>query len=473
MPPRYAYWTIIAGGLPTAFRATDRGDLMPTFQRLREKHPDAVMKWFARGKLWDSPEDARGDHAGSRDRDRGERRDGDRTDRGGGRGRPDQRDASREPRDRSWRPGGEHRDPRQKFKDAKKARNLDRRQEKFARKHGGARDGREDTRPPREKPHGDARLAPPGRSPNAAREPRFSGRPLPTGPSTAGRDRKGGWQKPGSGFREKPHGDPFRNEIGGSRRSAHEPSRDRRNDQVRGGGNQRDDRGRQPASNGQRKDNWRTPQRDARGDRPPQSGPRDRGGNWGDRPGGSAGPRNDRPRDNAHRDSRGDQWGAKAGNRERRDGWRDRPTTPRERPHGDPLRKDIASSAPRRDDRRDSAPRGDQRFQKPDRPGQRPPTTDWRGRPTAPKGRPHGDPIGHQAKTPRAFAPGGFVRGQGTDEPPAPPRPRGPNREPAPSERPEPAPPPRPSEPSILPPGPPERGRFKNNKPPRPRKDRR
>src|SRR5262245_10105348 len=59
MPPRYAYWTIIAGGLPTAFRATTREELLPTFQRLREKHPDAVMKWFARGKLWDSPEAAR------------------------------------------------------------------------------------------------------------------------------------------------------------------------------------------------------------------------------------------------------------------------------------------------------------------------------------------------------------------------------------------------------------------------------
>ena len=32
---------------------------MPTFQRLKEKHPDAEMKWFARGKLWDSPEAAR------------------------------------------------------------------------------------------------------------------------------------------------------------------------------------------------------------------------------------------------------------------------------------------------------------------------------------------------------------------------------------------------------------------------------
>src|SRR2546427_4057356 len=59
MPPRYAYWTIIAGGLPTAFRAADRDELMPTFHRIKEKHPDAQMKYFARGKLWESQEAAR------------------------------------------------------------------------------------------------------------------------------------------------------------------------------------------------------------------------------------------------------------------------------------------------------------------------------------------------------------------------------------------------------------------------------
>ena len=79
MPPRYAYWTIIAGGLPTAFRAADRDELMPTFTRLREKHPDAEMKWFARGKLWASPEAARVP--------REPREDGERA-RGGGRERP-------------------------------------------------------------------------------------------------------------------------------------------------------------------------------------------------------------------------------------------------------------------------------------------------------------------------------------------------------------------------------------------------
>ena len=114
MPPRFAYWTILAGGLPTAFRSVDRDELMPTFQRLREKHPEAEMKWFARGKLWSSPEEAR-------------------------EGR-DERDSSRSrgagdeaARGRDWRPGGAHRDPRQKFIDAKKARNTDRRKDRFER----------------------------------------------------------------------------------------------------------------------------------------------------------------------------------------------------------------------------------------------------------------------------------------------------------------------------------------------------
>lgn len=87
MPPRYSYWTILAGGLPTAFRAAERADLLPTFNRIREKHPDAEMKWFARGRLWASPEDAKAELQRARVR-----------------------------RSRDWRPGGEHRDPRHAFK---------------------------------------------------------------------------------------------------------------------------------------------------------------------------------------------------------------------------------------------------------------------------------------------------------------------------------------------------------------------
>ena len=60
MPPRHAYWTILIGDSPTAFRARERDELAPTFERLRAKQPDAVIKWFERGRLWASPEEARG-----------------------------------------------------------------------------------------------------------------------------------------------------------------------------------------------------------------------------------------------------------------------------------------------------------------------------------------------------------------------------------------------------------------------------
>ena len=86
MPPRYAYWTILIDKGPTAFRAAEREDLLPTLQQLRRTNPDVVMKYFARGRLWESPEAARED--------------------------------VREPkpvgekRGRDWRPGGTHQDPR-------------------------------------------------------------------------------------------------------------------------------------------------------------------------------------------------------------------------------------------------------------------------------------------------------------------------------------------------------------------------
>src|SRR4051812_27858251 len=143
MPPRFSYWTIIAGGLPTAFRAVDREELLPTFTRLKQKQADAEMKWFARGKLWASPEEARQS-----------------SDRRGSQGGPRSADAERrapegradKPRGRDWRPGGEHRDPRQKFKDAKKDRNQRFKAQKFARRPKSDGD-----QAPRERPHGDQR----------------------------------------------------------------------------------------------------------------------------------------------------------------------------------------------------------------------------------------------------------------------------------------------------------------------------
>lgn len=90
MPPRYAYWTILVGNQPTAFRAREREELLPTLNQLRRKNADAVMKWFARGRLWDSPEAERA---------------------GGRRPKPPQ-----EKRGQDWRPGGQHKDPRDRFR---------------------------------------------------------------------------------------------------------------------------------------------------------------------------------------------------------------------------------------------------------------------------------------------------------------------------------------------------------------------
>ncbi|MBI4887431.1 MAG: hypothetical protein HY824_10075, partial [Acidobacteria bacterium] len=101
MPPRFVYWTIIAGGLPTAFRTAERDELLPTFRRIQGKHPDAELKYFARGRLWNSPDEAR--LALEARRAAGAKRNA---------------RAGADSRGRDWRPGGDHRDARQPFKDA-------------------------------------------------------------------------------------------------------------------------------------------------------------------------------------------------------------------------------------------------------------------------------------------------------------------------------------------------------------------
>lgn len=73
MPPRYAYWTILIGDEPTAFRAGALEDIMPTFNRLKEKQPTAILKWFQNGKLWTSRIEAR--EAMAYRGDKGRRRD--------------------------------------------------------------------------------------------------------------------------------------------------------------------------------------------------------------------------------------------------------------------------------------------------------------------------------------------------------------------------------------------------------------
>jgi hypothetical protein len=103
MPPRHAYWTIILEGKPTAFRSHTEEDLLPTLKQLQARHPDTVMRWFSRGRLWTSKEEERLAQ--------------------------EARKAKRTSRGREWRPGGAHRDPRDRFKiprDEKRQRFRDR-----------------------------------------------------------------------------------------------------------------------------------------------------------------------------------------------------------------------------------------------------------------------------------------------------------------------------------------------------------
>jgi hypothetical protein len=152
MPSRHAYWTILIGDQPTAFRADNAEALRATLNRLREKHPSAVMKWFERGRLWTSREAAReqGRRGGPGPKTPAARR--------RPFGRPAvgwrDRDKAGTPRGGDWRPGGEHRDPRQRYKDAKKAR-WQRFRDKIRGRHGGRGQA------PRQSPHGATRDKPP------------------------------------------------------------------------------------------------------------------------------------------------------------------------------------------------------------------------------------------------------------------------------------------------------------------------
>jgi len=94
VPPRYAYWTILIDHRPTAFRARERDDLLPTLRQLQRTNTDVLLKWFARGRLWDTPEQAQWAH----------------------------RNVPRTPerRGRDWRPGGAHEDPRARFRKRRK-----------------------------------------------------------------------------------------------------------------------------------------------------------------------------------------------------------------------------------------------------------------------------------------------------------------------------------------------------------------
>jgi len=85
MPGRLAFWVIVTGTEPSAFRARDPEDLLPTLKQLQRTQPDAVLKWFERGRLWGSRLEASEAL----------------------RARPKRKPSA----SRGWRPGGQHADP--------------------------------------------------------------------------------------------------------------------------------------------------------------------------------------------------------------------------------------------------------------------------------------------------------------------------------------------------------------------------
>ena len=145
---RFLYWTIVLGAEPTSFRAADPNDLLPTLAQLRRKHPEAMLKWFQRGRLWTSPDEATLALGAER--------------------------AVARKRPATWRPGGTHEDPRQKYLDAKKA--------KWTRFKQAIRDraeGRRERDQDRERPPSDER--PREERPPSDRPPRADWRTLDRG----------------------------------------------------------------------------------------------------------------------------------------------------------------------------------------------------------------------------------------------------------------------------------------------------
>jgi hypothetical protein len=219
VPPRYAYWTILIDDKPTAFRAADREDLLPTLHQLQRKNSNVVMKWFARGRVWDSPDQAQ--WAG--------------------------KNIEREKRAGDWRPGGEHRDPRARFDKRAKQKGRERTAAPPARPFQEREDKRprdKATGPPRRdrpwtgkpktaRPQGDPRAADPKRvaphqRPWAAKPRAHGDRPW------AAKPRAGGGQSPRG---TNPRGpSPRRDQRGGDMRARdpRENERPKRRDDTPG-----------------------------------------------------------------------------------------------------------------------------------------------------------------------------------------------------------------------------------------------
>src|SRR5262245_39977605 len=192
MPPRFAYWTILIDNKPTAFRARDQEELLPTIAQLKRTNEHVDLKWFARGTLWDSPEAQRA--AAQRPR------------------------PPREKRDRDWRPGGQHKDPRARFdKEARRRKKREERANWDASKAGGTG---------RDRDAGPSRPARPDRPPRPDRSWRPDRPPRP--------DRPWGSKPPGPPRDNRPRSDQPRKEWKDRPGGEHKPRQTHGGDRPRG-----------------------------------------------------------------------------------------------------------------------------------------------------------------------------------------------------------------------------------------------
>ncbi len=184
MPPSHSFWVILIGKTATSFRGKEREDLVPTLRQLQRTQTDVTLRWYERGKVWESPEAAIGAAKLAET-------------------------TAREKRTKEWRPGGEHRDPKARFE-------LTRDEKRAKFKRDQSRPDRPDGKPPT----GDDRPQSPfgPREPRAPRAPRpASDRPWPDRPK---------FDRPGPG--RSPFGDRSRPPRGESRdRPPRSDNRDR------------------------------------------------------------------------------------------------------------------------------------------------------------------------------------------------------------------------------------------------------
>jgi hypothetical protein len=173
MARSHAFWVILSGAVPTAFRSPRREDLLPTLHQLQRTQPDVALRWFDRGQLWDSPEAAKTALVERRRQKSG--------------------------RNSDWRPGGAHKDPRARYqisRDQKRARFKQRQRRDFDSKPeptpgAPGASGPSESRPPFDRDRPD----------NRWRKPQG---PRPFRPQGDRQDRQGGPKPPGS---NRPFGD--------------------------------------------------------------------------------------------------------------------------------------------------------------------------------------------------------------------------------------------------------------------------